>query len=126
MRKETAELSRMARKAEGEGVVEADLLSSVPEASHARVGRAVLDLDELAFQQAGHLMSNKKCALPPGSFRTQKKGYEEVHVPALKAAPFLDDETLVEVARIPEWARPAFGGMRTLNRIQSRVYKYDK
>jgi len=67
-------------------------------------------------------MSNKRCELPPGSYRTQKKGYEEVHVPALKPKPFAENEKLVKVADMPEWARPAFKGMDKLNRIQSRVY----
>lgn len=33
-------------------------------------------------------MANKRCQLPSGSFRQTKKGYEEVHVPALKPKPF--------------------------------------
>ena len=33
-------------------------------------------------------MANKKCQLPDGSFRKQRKGYEEVHVPALKPKPY--------------------------------------
>ena len=33
-------------------------------------------------------MANKRCQLPSGSFRQSKKGYEEVHVPALKSKPF--------------------------------------
>ena len=37
-------------------------------------------------------MANKKCQLPDGSFRKQKKGYEEVHVPALKPKAFKDGE----------------------------------
>jgi pre-mRNA-splicing helicase BRR2 len=45
--------------------------------------RQLLDLDSLAFHQGGLFMANKKCELPPGSFRTPHKGYEEVHVPAL-------------------------------------------
>ena len=34
-----------------------------------------LDLEDLSFSQGSHLMSNKKCHLPEGSFRKQKKGY---------------------------------------------------
>ena len=45
----------------------------------------VLDLDDLTFAQGSHLMANKKCQLPEGSYRKQRKGYEEVHVPALKS-----------------------------------------
>ena len=45
---------------------------------------AILDLDDLTFAQGSHLMANKRCQLPEGSYRKQRKGYEEVHVPALK------------------------------------------
>ena len=44
----------------------------------------VLDLEDLTFTQGCHLMANKRCQLPEGSYRKQRKGYEEVHVPALK------------------------------------------
>lgn len=54
--------------------------------------RQLLDLDDLAFTQGSHFMANKRCQLPDGSFRKQRKGYEEVHVPALKPKPFGDDE----------------------------------
>lgn len=37
-------------------------------------------------------MANKRCQLPDGSFRRQRKGYEEVHVPALKPKPFGSEE----------------------------------
>ena len=46
-------------------------------------------------------MANKRCQLPDGSFRKQKKGYEEVHVPALKPKPFADDEKLVNIEKLP-------------------------
>lgn len=63
--------------------------------------------------------------LPPvprqGSYRTTKKGYEEVHVPALKPVPFGEGEALRKIEELPEWAQPAFTGMKSLNRIQSRV-----
>ncbi|KAK9842537.1 hypothetical protein WJX81_005041 [Elliptochloris bilobata] len=87
----------------------------------AAAGRRTLDMDSLAFAQGGHLMANKKCDLPKGSYRTAFKGYDEVHVPALKPKPFAEDERLKEIAELPEWARKAFAGMRSLNRIQSRV-----
>jgi len=54
--------------------------------------RQLLDLDDLAFTQGSHFMANKRCQLPDGSFRKQRKGYEEVHVPALKPKAFGDDE----------------------------------
>lgn len=51
-----------------------------------------LDLDDLIFAQGSHLMANKRCQLPEGSFRKQRKGYEEVHVPALRPKPFENEE----------------------------------
>ena len=87
----------------------------------AATGRQMLDFDTLAFTQGGHFMSNKTCNLPQGSYRSAKKGYEEVHVPALKAKPFKDNEKLWKVEEMPDWAQLAFKGMKSLNRIQSRV-----
>ncbi len=57
----------------------------------------VLDLEDLAFSQGSHLMANKRCQLPEGSFRKQRKGYEEVHVPALKPKPYDPDEVRIVV-----------------------------
>jgi len=83
----------------------------------------VLDLDDLAFSQGSHLMANKRCQLPEGSYRKQRKGYEEVHVPALKPKPFDGDENLVGIDRLPKYAQAAFDGFKSLNRIQSRLYR---
>ena len=33
-----------------------------------------LDLDDLTFTQGSHFMANKRCQLPDGSFRKQRKG----------------------------------------------------
>lgn len=60
--------------------------------------RQLLDLDDLAFTQGSHFMANKRCQLPDGSFRKQRKGYEEVHVPALKAKPFAENEVCLNYA----------------------------
>lgn len=83
--------------------------------------RKTVDLEAMAFSQGARLMSNKKCKLPEGSFKRQKVGYEEVHVPAPKPAPFVEGE-LVPITSLPEWARAAFKGNTNLNRIQSRLY----
>eukprot|EP01116_Phalansterium_solitarium_P019909 TRINITY_DN5728_c0_g1_i2.p1 TRINITY_DN5728_c0_g1~~TRINITY_DN5728_c0_g1_i2.p1 ORF type:complete len:2045 (+),score=776.70 TRINITY_DN5728_c0_g1_i2:174-6308(+) len=85
--------------------------------------KTLLDLESLAFAQGGHFMSNKQCKLPDGSFRKQKKGYEEVHIPALKAPPLEHDEKLVKIEDMPDYAQKAFKGMKSLNRVQSRLYK---
>lgn len=83
---------------------------------------SVLDLDSLTFAQGGHLMANKRCQLPEGSFRTQKKGYEEVHVPAPRPKPLDPDESLLKIEKLPAYAKAAFEGFKTLNRIQTRLY----
>ncbi|EDQ89655.1 uncharacterized protein MONBRDRAFT_36978 [Monosiga brevicollis MX1] len=82
----------------------------------------VLNLEEIAFQQAGHLMSNKKVVLPPGSTRTQFKGYEEVSVPAAKSKPRGDNEKDVQIDSLPSWAQKGFLGFKALNRVQSRLF----
>ena len=65
-------------------------------------------------------MSNKVCELPPKSWRAQKKGYEEVHVPAVRAI-VPPNERLVGIDELPPWVTPAFDGVKSLNRIQSRM-----
>ncbi|KAJ4702368.1 DExH-box ATP-dependent RNA helicase [Melia azedarach] len=85
--------------------------------------RQLLDLDSLAFEQGGLFMANKKCDLPNGSSRLPSKGYEEIHVPAMKPKPLDANEKLIKISDMPEWAQPAFKGMTQLNRVQSRVYE---
>lgn len=82
----------------------------------------ILNLQDLIFAQGGHFMANKKCQLPEGSFRKQKKGYEEVHVPASKPR-VVDPEQLVKIDALPVYAQPAFAGFKSLNLIQSQVHQ---
>ncbi|VDQ13377.1 unnamed protein product [Trichobilharzia regenti] len=82
----------------------------------------IVDLEGLAFSQGGHLMANKRCQLPDGSFRKQKKGYEEVHVPALRQKTLESGETLIKIEKLPAYAQAAFEGCKTLNLIQSKLY----
>jgi pre-mRNA-splicing helicase BRR2 len=81
---------------------------------------APVDLEAMAFADGGHTMTNKTCELPEGAWRAQKKGYEEVHVPAVRHVP-PKGEKLVSIAELPPWCQPAFEGMEKLNRIQSRM-----
>ncbi|CAB4065806.1 SNRNP200 [Lepeophtheirus salmonis] len=83
--------------------------------------REVLDLTEYAFSQGSHFMANKRCQLPEGSYRKQKKGYEEVHVPALKPKEYDQGEILTPIETLPTYAQGAFPGFKTLNRIQSKL-----
>ncbi|KAF5370279.1 hypothetical protein D9758_006929 [Tetrapyrgos nigripes] len=82
--------------------------------------KGTVDLESMAFSQGGHLMSNKKCKLPDGSFKRSKKGYEEIHVPAPKSKPEGNNER-VPVSDLPAWARDAFT-VPNLNRVQSKLY----
>ncbi len=82
----------------------------------------LLNLEDLQFAQGGHFMGNKKCQLPEGSFRKQKKGYEEVHVPAFKPKP-IEKDSLVPIEDLPRYVQPAFEGFKSLNLIQSAVHK---
>ncbi|KAH9911636.1 Sec63 Brl domain-containing protein [Fomitopsis serialis] len=88
---------------------------------YAYLPKATVDLEGMAFSHGGHLMSNKKCKLPEGSFKRSKKGYEEIHDPAPKQKPLAPDE-LVPVTALPEWAQQEFSDMKNLNRVQSKLY----
>ncbi|XP_076308174.1 U5 small nuclear ribonucleoprotein l(3)72Ab isoform X1 [Tachypleus tridentatus] len=105
--------------------MDADLeLMDVDEDSIMQIAQCKqLDLEDMAFSQGSHFMANKRCQLPDGSFRKQRKGYEEIHVPALKPKPFDTNESLVQIDRLPKYAQSAFEGYKSLNRIQSRLYK---
>ena len=74
----------------------------------ARGPKKLLDLEQLSFVQGGHLMANKKCTLPEGSYRRAQKGYEEVFIPPLKVKPLDSNERLVPIADLPPWAQKAF------------------
>ena len=45
-----------------------------------------------------------------------------MHIPALTPKAFADDEQLVRIDNLPDWAQAGFAGMKTLNRVQSRVH----
>ena len=82
----------------------------------------LINLEDMKFSLGGHFMANKKCQLPEGSFRKQKKGYEEVHVPAAK--PYSEDsKSRVSIEDLPVYVQPAFKGFKTLNVIQTAVHK---
>ncbi|KAH9019606.1 Sec63-domain-containing protein [Lactarius deliciosus] len=100
--------------------------SQVPKTATLAPGSVVqpkktVDLESMAFSQGGHLMSNKTTKLPQGSFKRAKKGYEEIHVPAPKSKPVVAGE-FVPTSDLPEWARQGFPGIKTLNRVQSKLY----
>ncbi|GLD92377.1 hypothetical protein PINS_up000910 [Pythium insidiosum] len=82
-----------------------------------------IDLSSLAFHEGGHLKTNKECHLPDGTWRAQKQGYEEVHVPAVRTKVSAQEEKArIKIASLPNWAQQAFKGMESLNRVQSKMY----
>lgn len=101
--------------------IDADLNAVEGEDTMSRFARKILDLEDLSFKDGSHLMANKKCQLPDGSFRKQRKGYEEVHVPALKPKPMKEGEANVPITDLPKYSQTAFEGYETLNRIQSKM-----
>lgn len=60
-----------------------------------------------------------------GSTRKQKSDYVEILVPALE--PQFDDgeesAAAVLISSMPDWARPVFADVESLNQVQSRVYQ---
>ncbi|CAH8267101.1 unnamed protein product [Arabidopsis lyrata] len=117
LQKSIHEEARRLKEEAGGDVADRDL-----ESGWVKGQRQLLDLESLAFDQGAHLMANKKCDLPPGSYRIHGKGYDEVHVPWVSKK--VDrNEKLVKITEMPDWAQPAFKGMQQLNRVQSKVYE---
>ncbi|KAK2163706.1 hypothetical protein LSH36_75g12085 [Paralvinella palmiformis] len=113
---------RARRQAARQSRVDADIEATDVDVGGALESTNVLDLEDLTFALGSHLMANKRCQLPEGSYKLAKKGYDEIHVPALKQ-PFKSEETLIPVDRLPRYAQPAFEGYKSLNRIQSKLHK---
>ena len=80
-----------------------------------------VDLDSLSFNDGSRFMASKKIQLPEGTWRAQKKGYEEYHIPAVTFKADPDDTTkIVSIQNdMPVWSRSAFGKITHLNRMQS-------
>lgn len=62
----------------------------------------ILNLEDLTFSQGNHFMSNKTCQLPNKSFRLQKKGYEEIHIPSPTPPKFNTGEVNYEIQKKPK------------------------
>jgi hypothetical protein len=56
---------------------QADEMDTGPGAQVAG-SRHVIDLEDLVFTQGSHFMANKRCQLPDGSFRKQRKGMSKL------------------------------------------------
>ncbi|KAK9466803.1 Sec63 Brl domain-containing protein [Lipomyces arxii] len=112
---DTAEIAARAT-----GTVDDDSAMNIDSAADKRLQPRLVDLDSLVFEQGSHLFATSKVRLPEGSFKRQKKQYEEIHVPAPKRK--ADGEKLVPIASMPDWSQVAFAGTDKLNRVQSKLY----
>ncbi|CAK4441295.1 unnamed protein product [Aphanomyces euteiches] len=82
-----------------------------------------VNIESLVFAEGSHFMSNKECALPEGTWRAQKKGYEEYHVPAVKAKlAAAEEKKRKKISTMPSWTHAAFPKMESLNRVQTKMY----
>lgn len=80
----------------------------------------IVDLDSLVFEQGSHLNTVGKISLPNGTTKSETKTYEEYNVPPPIPSP--QDQPLVPISDLPSWAHAAFGGVKSLNRVQSKVF----
>ncbi|CAM9911870.1 unnamed protein product, partial [Phaeothamnion confervicola] len=79
LNKGAGEAGRVMVVDEGEGGVAGPAAAGTGTGGAGVGGAAVaVDLDAMVFPEGGHFMANKRCELPAGAWRAQKKGYEEV------------------------------------------------
>mmetsp|Transcript_105653 Transcript_105653/g.305436 ORF Transcript_105653/g.305436 Transcript_105653/m.305436 type:complete len:577 (+) Transcript_105653:81-1811(+) len=61
-------------------------------------------------------------ALPSGTEREWREGYEWVHIPPPRRLPAPTGNELVPISSLPDWAQACFPGTKRLNRIQSALF----
>jgi pre-mRNA-splicing helicase BRR2 len=80
-----------------------------------------IDFNRYRFKEGPRHMSNKEVVLPSGSKRTDAEGYDEVSVPPPER--HTNESTpLIRVDEMPDWVKPAFADVASLNPVQSAVY----
>eukprot|EP00834_Sanchytrium_tribonematis_P004560 NODE_232_length_12051_cov_1.040997.p1 type:complete len:1780 gc:universal NODE_232_length_12051_cov_1.040997:10578-5239(-) len=79
-----------------------------------------LDFNDFIFKDRGHFQANKNCKLPQGSYKKQKQGYEEIHIPMKEH----ERENIhhIPIVDLPIWAQPCFPSMTHLNTIQTLTF----
>ncbi|KNC55280.1 U5 small nuclear ribonucleoprotein helicase [Thecamonas trahens ATCC 50062] len=103
----------------GEAAAAAAAAAAAPAAGGRQPRR--LDLASLAQAPPSSQVHGTSTTLPATVKRIQSRYSEEIIIPA-PAPPQVDANALVPIASLPEWVRPCFPGMTSLNRIQSKVY----
>ena len=59
-----------------------------------------------------------------GTERKSFKTHDEVHIPYKKPPPLSSTERFIPIKELDDYAQKAFGSIKKLNRIQSRVYDH--
>jgi pre-mRNA-splicing helicase BRR2 len=111
-------------------IMDIDIKSGQSKAEGAEEGKSLenlqpkrlLNLENYAFEQGNHLMTNPNVKLPPGSTKRTFKGWEEIHVPAPKRVSGDQAAEIPTAQALPDWARIGFGTAPRLNRIQSKCF----
>lgn len=95
------------------------------------ITKNILDLENLKFTQGARVNSNKTCKLPAGSYRVNKKGYDEVVIPPV-AQSNTEGIKEIPVENLPVWMHPAFQSKNKkgetvfitekFNKVQSKVF----
>lgn len=81
-----------------------------------------LDIESLAFERGGRLMTVRDVKLPVGSEHTQHKDFEEWSIPPNESPQSKDTKEALPVSFLPKWCQPAFSSTRRLNRMQTEVF----
>lgn len=96
------------------------------------ITKNILDLENLKFTQGARVNTNKTCKLPAGSFRVNKKGYDEVVIPPV-AQNNTENIKEIPVESLPAWMHPVFQTKNKkgetvfitekFNKVQSKVFE---
>ena len=65
---------RQRRRDQRQSRIEADIESMDVDDQGALSSTNAIDLEDIVFSQGSHFMANKRCQLPEGSFRKQRRG----------------------------------------------------
>jgi len=103
---------RSARSGAGDGVDKTFI-------DEAKLDAQANSLKHLISANAGQSVSQ----LPVGSTRVQHKGYEEVSIPPAPRVAIVESDLRLISESFEPFFRQAFPRMKTLNRIQSKVYE---
>jgi pre-mRNA-splicing helicase BRR2 len=91
-----------------------------------------IELETLEFRNGGHFISNSDWKLRKGAKYINKKGYQEIFVPAIQSIP--KNHKLISISELPKWTHAVFktkateddpdnkDEIKVLNHIQTKCY----